>query len=43
MVLLARCGAVGASGGGNIMYADESSDLTDEVLKGLNAQYDKKK
>jgi len=33
----------GASGGGNIMYADESSDLTDEVLKGLNAQYDKKK
>ncbi|MGX7666038.1 OmpH family outer membrane protein [Flavobacterium pedocola] len=32
----------GASGGGNIMYADESTDLTDEVLKGLNAEYDKK-
>lgn len=32
----------GASGGGNIMYADESSDLTEEVLKGLNAEYDKK-
>jgi outer membrane protein len=30
----------GASGGGNIMYADESTDLTDEVLKGLNAQFD---
>lgn len=33
----------GASGGGNIMYADESSDLTEDVLKGLNAEYDKKK
>ncbi|MCD8518782.1 MAG: OmpH family outer membrane protein [Flavobacterium sp.] len=33
----------GASGAGNIMYADESSDLTEEVLKGLNAEYDKKK
>lgn len=33
----------GASGGGNIMYADESSDLTEEVLKGLNAEYGKKK
>jgi outer membrane protein len=32
----------GASGGGNIMYADESTDLTEEVLKGLNSQYDKK-
>lgn len=32
----------GASGGGNIMYADESSDLTEEVLKGLNEEYDKK-
>lgn len=32
----------GASGGGNIMYADESSDLTEDVLKGLNAEYDKK-
>ncbi|MFV8354978.1 OmpH family outer membrane protein [Flavobacterium sp. XS1P32] len=32
----------GASGGGNIMYADESSDLTQEVLNGLNAEYDKK-
>lgn len=32
----------GASGGGNIMYADESTDLTEAVLKGLNAEYDKK-
>jgi outer membrane protein len=32
----------GASGGGNIMYAMESADLTEEVLKGLNAEYDKK-
>lgn len=32
----------GASGGGNIMYADESTDLTAEVLKGLNGEYDKK-
>jgi outer membrane protein len=32
----------GASGGGNIMYADESTDLTEVVLKGLNAEYDKK-
>lgn len=29
----------GAGGNGNIMYAKESSDLTDEVLSGLNAQY----
>jgi outer membrane protein len=32
----------GASGGGNIMYAEESTDLTEEVLKGLNEAYDKK-
>lgn len=32
----------GASGSGNIMYADEATDLTEEVLKGLNKQYDKK-
>lgn len=32
----------GASGGGNIMYARESSDLTEVVLKGLNAEYAKK-
>ena len=32
----------GASGGGNIMYAEESTDLTEVVLKGLNAEYDKK-
>lgn len=29
----------GASGAGNIMYADKSADLTDEVLKGLNLEY----
>jgi outer membrane protein len=32
----------GASGGGNIMYADESTDLTEQVLKGLNAEYNNK-
>lgn len=32
----------GASGGGNIMYADESTDLTEEILKGLNEEYAKK-
>lgn len=32
----------GASGGGNIMYADESTDLTEEILIGLNADYGKK-
>jgi len=30
----------GASGGGNIMYADESTDLTQEILEGLNAEFD---
>lgn len=33
----------GASGGGNIMYAAEAADLTQDILKGLNAEYDKKK
>lgn len=33
----------GATGGGNIMYAAENADLTEKVLKGLNAEYDKKK
>ena len=33
----------GASGGGNIMYANESTDLTADVLKGLNAEYGNKK
>jgi outer membrane protein len=32
----------GASGGGNIMYAAESTDLTEVVLNGLNAEYEKK-
>jgi outer membrane protein len=32
----------GASGGGNIMYADEGSDLTQEILKGLNAEFNGK-
>lgn len=32
----------GASGGGNIMYADDTADLTDEVLKGLNAEFEGK-
>ncbi|WP_299442703.1 OmpH family outer membrane protein [uncultured Aquimarina sp.] len=29
----------GASGSGNIMYADKASDLTEEILKGLNRNY----
>lgn len=33
----------GASGGGNIMYADEATDLTEDVLEGLNSQYEGKK
>lgn len=32
----------GASGGGNIMYADKASDLTEDVLEGLNSAYEKK-
>jgi len=29
----------GASGSGNIMYANESADLTSKVLEGLNAEF----
>ena len=29
----------GASGGGNIMYADQGTDLTAEILEGLNAEF----
>ena len=29
----------GASGGGNIMYADKGTDLTDKVLEGLNKEF----
>ncbi|NAY93417.1 OmpH family outer membrane protein [Muricauda sp. JGD-17] len=29
----------GAKGGGNIMYAEEASDLTQTILEGLNNQY----
>jgi outer membrane protein len=32
----------GASGSGNIMYADESSDLTPFVLEGLNKEFEGK-
>ncbi|WP_340076406.1 OmpH family outer membrane protein [Leptobacterium sp. I13] len=32
----------GASGSGNIMYADEASNLTQEILEGLNKQYEGK-
>ncbi|WP_242446437.1 OmpH family outer membrane protein [Nonlabens agnitus] len=31
---------LGASGSGNIMYADEAADLTEEVLVGLNADFE---
>jgi len=30
----------GASGGGNIMYADEGADLTQKILEGLNAEFE---
>lgn len=30
---------LGATEAGNIVYADEAADITDEVLKGLNARY----
>ncbi len=33
----------GASGSGNIMYADEATDLTQEVLDGLNIEFEGKK
>ncbi len=29
----------GATGGGSIMYADDSSDLTEIILEGLNKEY----
>lgn len=32
----------GASGGGNIMYADDATDLTQDILKGLNAEFEGK-
>lgn len=32
----------GASGTGNIMYASEGTDLTNDVLIGLNKEYEKK-
>lgn len=32
----------GASGSGNIMYAEEEADLTEKVLEGLNAAFDGK-
>lgn len=32
----------GASGSGNIMYADDATDLTQDVLKGLNSEFEGK-
>lgn len=32
----------GASGGGNIMYADDVADLTQKILEGLNAEFEGK-
>ncbi|MEE3999181.1 OmpH family outer membrane protein [Tenacibaculum sp. FZY0031] len=32
----------GASGSGNVMYADKSADLTEEVLQGLNSDFEGK-
>ena len=33
----------GASGGGNIMYASDATDLTQDILKGLNDEFETKK
>lgn len=33
----------GASGSGNVMYASEAADLTDDVLLGLNSEFEGKK
>jgi outer membrane protein len=33
----------GASGGGNIMYASDATDLTQDILKGLNDEFGTKK
>ena len=32
---------LGATASGNIVYAAEGTDITDDVLKGLNEQYDR--
>ncbi|MCB4797226.1 OmpH family outer membrane protein [Neotamlana laminarinivorans] len=32
----------GASGGGNIMYASDATNLTEDVLKGLNSEFEAK-
>ena len=32
----------GASGSGNIMYADEKTDLTEKILEGLNKEFEGK-
>jgi outer membrane protein len=32
---------LGANEGGNIVYAAEGTDISDDILKGLNAQYDR--
>lgn len=32
---------LGATESGNIVYAADGTDITDDVLKGLNAQYDR--
>ena len=32
----------GASGSGNIMYADEGTDLTEKILEGLNNEFEGK-
>lgn len=32
----------GANGAGNIMYANDATDLTDEILKGLNLRFENK-
>jgi len=32
---------LGANGSGNVIYAEESCDITDDVIEGLNKQYKK--
>lgn len=33
----------GASGSGNIMYADQTADITEKILEGLNKDFERKK
>ena len=34
---------IGATGAGNLVYANEARNITKEILKGLNEEYNKDK